>query len=641
VDGPDEETGTHMQTALTKRFPTIDGYLRFIRVAWRASRGYTLLVGFVTALMIGVPLVAIVVVGRILSRLPEAVSGGPDSEAARSVLMLALLAGVLVAIQWAAYAGREASCEALGDRVNHLLQRNLMREVMGPPGIAHLENAATMDLISAGRDTFAQWMKPGRLAWELTLLLSARGLLIGAAIVLTTFEWWAGPVFVAAVLWAEREGRKVARNAAEAHYDTTPHKRRTHYFFTLGTEPGPAKEVRVFGLAGFLLGGFQTNWERSHAEAFRGSSRGEMLATASLAVVAIGLLSWLCTLAARGQLGIGEAIVYAQAMLVGLTALGTATASRLRTAMALKTLSRHEEAMVAVGVPPGSLPTRTLPAGAPQREIRFERVSFHYPDSDVDRLRELDLVVPAGSSVAIVGDNGVGKTTLVKLLCGLYPPSGGRILIDGTDLAELDPHRWQRHIAAVFQDNVRYELSAADNVALGAVEHLDDRPGVEAAAATAGVAAVVDSMAEGWGTILSTQHKGGSELSGGEWQKLALARAVFAVRHGAGVLVLDEPAAHLDARSEARLYEQYLELTKGVTTIVVSHRFSTVRQADTIVVIQNGRVSESGTHDELVALGGYYATMFALQAANFELDEQAEAEQTDADQAATRAGVAR
>ncbi|NUT32655.1 MAG: ATP-binding cassette domain-containing protein, partial [Hamadaea sp.] len=611
-------------TALAERFPTIDGYLRFIRVAWQASRAYTLLVGFVTALMIGVPLVAIGVVGRILTGLPAAVSGGPDSAAARSLLQLALLAGVLVTIQWAAYSAREASCEALGDRVNHRLQRDLMREVMGPPGIAHLENAATMDLISVGRDTFAQWMRPGRLAWELTLLLSARGLLIGAAVVLTAFEWWAGPVFLAAVLWAEHEGRQVAKKAAEVHFDSTPYKRRSHYFFTLGTEPGPAKEVRVFGLGGFLLGGFQSNWEKSHAEAFRGSSRGEMLATATLALLSMGLLGWLCTLAARGQLGIGQAIVYAQAMLIGLTALGTASVSRLRTALALKMLSRQEEAVAAVGVRPGSLPTRTLPAGAPQQEIRFEKVSFRYPDSDVDRLRDLDLAVPAGTSVAIVGDNGAGKTTLIKLLCGLYPPSDGRILIDGVDLAELDPHRWQRHIAAVFQDNVKYELSAADNVALGAVEHLGDRSGIEAAAETAGVAAVVGRMAEGWETVLSTQHKGGSELSGGEWQKLALARAVFAVRHGAGVLILDEPAAHLDARSEARLYEQYLELTKGVTTIVVSHRFSTVRQADTIVVVQDGRISESGSHDELVALGGYYAKMFALQAANFDLGDLAD-----------------
>ncbi|WP_422768940.1 ABC transporter ATP-binding protein [Plantactinospora sp. WMMC1484] len=632
-----------MQNALAKRFPTIGGYLRFIRVAWLASPGYTLLVGLVTVAMIGVPLVAIVVVGRILTNLPAAVSGGPDSAQAHSLSRLALLAGVLVAIQWAAYSAREASCEALGDRVNHRLQSDLMREVMAPPGIAHLENPATMDLISVGRDTFAQWMRPGRLAWELTLLLSARGLLIGAAVVLTTFQWWAGPAFLAAVLWAEREGRSVAKKATDVHFDSTAEKRRAHYFFTLGTEPGPAKEVRVFGLGDFLLGGYQTSWDRSHADAFRSSSRREMLATATLGLVAVGLLAWMCTLAARAQLGIGQAIVYAQAMLVGLTALGTATASRLRTTMALKMLSRHEQAIAAVGVRPGAPPTRTLPAGAPLQEIRFEQVSFRYPDSGVERLRGLDLVIPAGTSVAIVGENGVGKTTLIKLLCGLYPPTSGRVLVDGVDLAELDPHRWQRHVAAVFQDNVKYELSAADNVALGAVEHLDDRHGVEAAADTAGVADVVKGMARGWDTVLSTQHQGGSELSGGEWQKIALARAIFAVRHGAGVLVLDEPAAHLDARSEARLYEQYLDLTKGATTIVVSHRFSTVRQADTIVVIQDGKVSEAGTHDELIARGGYYATMFALQAANFELDDAAgsggETDEAAADTVET--GVAR
>jgi ATP-binding cassette subfamily B protein len=236
----------------------------------------------------------------------------------------------------------------------------------------------------------------------------------------------------------------------------------------------------------------------------------------------------------------------------------------------------------------------------------------------VDQLRGLDIVVPGGRSTAIVGDNGVGKTTLLKLLCGLYPPSAGRILVDGLDLAELDPGRWQRQIAAVFQDNVRYPLSVRANVAFGSVEHQDDLAGIREAADSAGVAELVEAMEHGWETVLSRQHQAATELSGGEWQKLALARALFAVRHGAGLLILDEPAAHLDARSEARLYERYLELTRGVTTIVVSHRFSTVRQAGSIVVVRDGRVSEAGTHDELLRLGGYYARMFELQASSFE-----------------------
>jgi ATP-binding cassette, subfamily B, bacterial len=609
---------THMRIGMP-RFTSAIGYLRFCRSAWAASRAYSIVVAATTLLMIALPLLTITVVGQIISRLPAAVRHGVDSPDGNSVLTLAGLAGLLLGVQWLATAVREAAAEALGDRVNLLLQRELMVAVMGPAGLAHLEDPATTDLISVGRDTFDQWMRPGLLASVLTLLASARGLLLGACLVLTTLAWWAGAVFLVAVLWAEHEGRKVARMAAANHYEATEASRRTHYFFTLGTEPDAAKEVRVFGLAGFLLGRYQRSWDRAHAEAFTYSSRRELLATGTLAVVAVAILGWLCALAAQGRLGIGPAIVDAQALLIGLTALGTASQAGLRTELALKTLDRHREAMEAAAAERlATGPSKTLPPRSPHREIRFENVTFRYPGSDRDQLRGLDLVVPAGQSTAIVGDNGVGKTTLLKLLCCLYSPTGGRILADGVDLAELDPHRWQRQIAAVFQDNVRYALSVQANVGFGAVEHQDDLAGVREVAESAGVAELVDGMGKGYETVLSTQHQGGTELSGGEWQKLALARALFAVRHGAGVLILDEPAAHLDARSEARLYERYLELTRGVTTIVVSHRFSTVRQASSIVVVREGRVAERGSHDELMRLGGHYARMFSLQAASFE-----------------------
>jgi ATP-binding cassette, subfamily B, bacterial len=599
------------------RLSSAGGYVRFCRTAWAASRAWSAVVAAATLLMIALPLLVIVVIGQVVARLPAAVGQGASSPEARALLALAVLAGLLLGLQWLAAAVREAACEALGDRVDLLLQRDLMGGVMAPAGIGHLEDPATTDLIAVGRDTFDQWMRPGRLASQLTVLASARGLLLGASAVLTALAWWAGPALLAAVLWAEHEGRQVARRAAENHYEATEASRRTQYFFTLGTEPEAAKEVRVFGLAGFLLGSYQRSWDRAHAEAFTGSSRRELLATGVLALVAVALLGWLCALAAQGRLGIGQAVVDAQALLVGLSALGTASQAGVRAELALKALDRHREAMEATPEARPAAP-RALPEGSPRREIRFERVTFRYPGSDRDQLRGLDLVIPAGRSTAIVGDNGVGKTTLLKLLCRLYQPAGGRILVDGVDVADLDPARWQRHIAAVFQDSVRYGLTVRANIAFGAVEHQDDVPAIRQAAESAGVDGVVGAMEQRYETVLSTQHQGGTELSGGEWQKLALARALFAVRHGAGVLLLDEPAAHLDARSEARLYERYLDLTRGATTIVVSHRFSTVRQASSIVVIREGRVAEQGSHDELMRLDGYYARMFRLQASSFE-----------------------
>jgi len=223
----------------------------------------------------------------------------------------------------------------------------------------------------------------------------------------------------------------------------------------------------------------------------------------------------------------------------------------------------------------------------------------------------------AGTSTALVGVNGAGKSTLVSLLARLRDPTKGRITVDGTDIRELDPQRWQRVIALMPQEPVRYPVSAYNNVAFGALEHRDDKEGVELAASRAGFDAVVKDLPDGWGTVLARELPGGAELSGGQWQRLALARALFATAHGARVLVLDEPTAALDVLSERRFYERFHEITAGLTTLVISHRFATVRRASCICVLDGGLITERGSHDDLVAAGGTYATMYAVQAARF------------------------
>jgi ATP-binding cassette subfamily B protein len=265
-----------------------------------------------------------------------------------------------------------------------------------------------------------------------------------------------------------------------------------------------------------------------------------------------------------------------------------------------------------------ALPGKHNPAGLPRQEICFEHVSFAYPDSTRVIFDDLNLRIEAGRSLAIVGENGAGKTTLVKLLARLYEPTVGRITVDGTDLRELEPAAWHQRIAAVFQDFAQFELSAYDNVAFGALRAADDLQAVERATEQAGATDFIRRLPQGWSTPLSRELTHGSQLSGGEWQRLALARALFAVRAGAGVLILDEPTASLDVRGEAEVYQRFLDLTRGVTTIVISHRFSTVRRADRIVVIEGGQVVESGSHAELLDFrGGRYAQMYTLQAARF------------------------
>jgi ABC-type multidrug transport system fused ATPase/permease subunit len=259
-------------------------------------------------------------------------------------------------------------------------------------------------------------------------------------------------------------------------------------------------------------------------------------------------------------------------------------------------------------------------AGLPTTEIRFRDVTFAYPRTDREVLRGLDLTIPAGSSLAIVGQNGAGKTTLAKLLCRLYDPTAGAIEADGTDLRDLEVAEWRGRVAAVFQDFTRFELSLRDNVAPHGAPDED----VMAALVAAGA----DHLAP-LDTILSTQYSGGIDLSGGEWQRVALARAVCAVRRGAGVVLLDEPTAQLDVRGEAQIFRRLLEATRGVTTILVSHRFSTVRHVDRICVVEDGRVVEIGSHDELMARGGRYRTMFELQAQRFDVTADEEGVEYD------------
>jgi ABC-type multidrug transport system fused ATPase/permease subunit len=317
---------------------------------------------------------------------------------------------------------------------------------------------------------------------------------------------------------------------------------------------------------------------------------------------------------ASGNVPLDRLVVYAQVALgVSLIAFGGLNWALDGAAAPVAAVARLGQAMA----PLGSLTVGHEPAiGKPSQEIAFRDVSFCYPGSNRAVLSGLDLTVPAGASLAIVGQNGAGKTTLAKLLCRLYDPTGGAILVDGVDLRSFELAGWRRRVAAVFQDFVRFELSLRDNVDPAREASDDDI-----------LAALVDAGAENLAdldTPLAKGYRNGIDLSGGQWQRVALARALCAVRRGAGLVLLDEPTAQLDVRGEAEVFDKVLQATRDVTTILISHRFSTVRHADRICVLEHGRVIELGNHDELMALGGRYKTMFQLQAKRFEatVDEE-------------------
>jgi ATP-binding cassette subfamily B protein len=260
-------------------------------------------------------------------------------------------------------------------------------------------------------------------------------------------------------------------------------------------------------------------------------------------------------------------------------------------------------------------PIVALATISPRAGIALEDVGFRYPGKDAWALRHVSLSIPSGESLALVGENGAGKTTLVKLLTRLYEPTEGRILLDGRDLREWEATTLRKRFGVLFQDFNQYQLKVRENVGMGSVDHLDDEPRIERAVESGGASEVVSALEGGLDAPLGRWFQDGTELSGGQWQKIALARAFM--REEADILVLDEPTAALDAEAEHAVFERFRVLAKGRTTIVISHRFPTVRMARHIVVLDHGGVAEEGTHDELVARGGKYARMFALQAEGY------------------------
>ena len=412
--------------------------------------------------------------------------------------------------------------------------------------------------------------------------------------------------------------RASRRRTSAAGLDVTPRQRPFAQSWAR-LRPEAAKESRVFSLDGWLVSRYRDNYLTTMRTVWRERRTGAYAAlgvTALLLTIEGAALGLVARAGVQGAIGLAAAVVYAQAVLAS-GALGRFDMDDLRLEDGL---SSFRSVQALEEVIPGAVDhlEGRLPAhGLPTRIIRFEGVRFRYPGREDDVFESLDLDIVAWQSIAIVGVNCAGKTTLIKLLARLYDVDDGRITVDGTDLRDLDPRDWQRRVAAIFQDFVQYPVAAYDNVAFGALALQHDRAAVEEAARRAGAHDIVTALPHGWDTVLNRQFNGGADLSGGEWQRIALARALFAVAAGAGVLVLDEPTASLDVRAEAALYDRFLDLTGGVTTIVVSHRFSTVRRAERIVVLDRGRVVEDGTHHELVRLGGRYATMYALQASRF------------------------
>lgn len=494
------------------------------------------------------------------------------------------------------------------------VEMTLAQLTLMPTRIDHLEDPLIRSRTESGIDTLREGVHQ-RVVPALTDLWGTRLAGAASAVVLVGFHWWAPVVMLAGYALLIRGYRRWLQTVFDDLAETTGQaRRRAEYYRSLMGEPGAAKEVRLFGLAPWLDDRFARTWTTAMRAVWanRATATGPVvlggIALLFALIIVVGVLGWQ---AVTGLVSVGAILVYVQAV-AGMDALSYQGESGWHLSRGRAEISALESLSKALA---GERPTADPAPAAPRpaqaaAAVSITNLTFRYPGQEEAVLRGLSLRIPAGQSVGIVGVNGAGKSTLVKLLCGLYAPTQGEVLIDGRPAASDC-----RHTAAIFQSFGHYQASLADNVGFGDIDQLGNQALISEVLDAAGGAELLDRV--GLPTMLAAGFVGGTELSGGQWQRVALARALLAARGRAKLLILDEPTAALDIRAEIDVFARFLDLTRRMTTVLVSHRLSSVRRADRIVVLDEGRVVEDGTHDDLIAAGGRYAAMFALQRERF------------------------
>jgi ATP-binding cassette subfamily B protein len=588
---------------------------------WRA-------VGWRLVLMVGLavsqglmPVAAMLASGLLVSGLSQAVDGGPRPAGIHHALAGLALFGAALLLAAAISAILDYQVQVLDGRYGGTVHRTVARATLGTPGIAALEEPQVVGTIEAlanfeRNDGFVSTVA------SLRQLAVQRSAGVGAAVILFNFAWWAPLVMLVGWRGLSHGIRRWLEHGMEISSSVAASQlRRSRYLRGLVLEPGAAKESRVFGLTGWLVRGYAQSYQAALDVIWadrRLARRTMLLATSGVVIAHTVVLGALAVRAAAGTLSAAQLVVFAQAVL-GTSALGYVFGAEIPLARATEVAWQATRLVCQLAAPAAGPPPRASLTSGPARDqragpfdVRLGGVRFSYPGRPTPTLDGLELAIPAGQSLAIVGENGVGKSTLIKLLCGLYEPDLGRI-----ELAGCPPAAIRHRIGVIFQNFVHYELALRANVGFGDVATVGDDAALDRALADAGALEVLRGLPDGWDTVLSAGYPGGRDLSGGQWQKIALARALAAVHGGAGLLILDEPTASLDVRAEAELFDRFLEVTAGVTTILVSHRLASVRRADRIVVIAGGRVAEDGSHQELMTAGDRYAAMFALQAERF------------------------
>ncbi|HLK35306.1 MAG TPA: ABC transporter ATP-binding protein [Polyangiaceae bacterium] len=598
-----------------------------LRLVWRSSRAMTIALGAMTAGGALVPL-GIAYAGK---RIVDAVVVRSTAGTLRWVLVeLALVVATAVVQR-----GLGLVRSLLGARLGIDINVTILEKALGLE-LRFFEDPDFYDKLTRARREASS--RPIALVTESFGLVQSFITLVGYGVLLVHFSGWAVMALCAATVPATVAEMRFSKVAFKIRNWRSPEARRLLYLEYVLANDEHAKEVKLFGLGPMLLGRYRAMSEQFYAEDSKLYVRRAVW-TQILSLIGTGTFygayAVMALMAARGDLTLGNMTMYVLAFRQGQQAFQSALAAigdmyehnlymanlweYLRIAGAAATLPeglRGGGATTWSGVPSELSPRSSVLTSTANGGIAFEDVGFRYPGKERWALRHVDLAIPGGASLALVGENGAGKTTLVKLLTRLYEPTEGRIVLDGRDLREWDPEALRKRFGVLFQDFNQYQLKVRENVGMGSIDHLEDVPRIERAVERGGATEVVAALVGGLEAPLGRWFQDGSELSGGQWQKVALARAFM--REEADILVLDEPTAALDAEAEHAVFQRFRELAQGRTTIVISHRFPTVRMASRIVVLDGGAIVESGTHDELVAKGGKYARMFALQAAGYQ-----------------------
>lgn len=530
-------------------------------------------------------------------------------EVIRYVIFEAVLVAMLAAAQRGLSLCQSLLRAQLGQRVNvMILEKALTLQ------LAQFEDSEFYDKLTRARREASQ--RPLSLVMRTFGLIQNLVSLISYATLLIQFSIWALVILLCAGLPAFIAETKFSGDAFRLFRWRSPETRMQIYLETVIAREDNAKEVKLFELGPLMLDRYRAIFQKLYKEDRNLTVRRDtwgfflgLIGTASL----YSAYAWIALSAVVARITLGQMTMYLMLFRQGQAAVSaslSAVSGLYEDNLYLSTLYEYLET-------PVTAVSGTIAKGAhPNDGIRFENVSFTYPGAEQPALRDITLHIRPGESLALVGDNGSGKTTLIKLLTRLYTPSSGRILLDGTDLQQWEESALRQRIGVIFQDFARYQLLLGENIGAGDVHHFDDEDQWRKAAEQGMADAIISSMPAGYQTQLGKWFKDGRELSGGQWQKVALSRAFM--RSRADILVLDEPTAAMDAGAEAQIFEHFQTLTRDRIAILISHRFSTVRMADQIVVIRDGRIIEHGNHAELMQLNGHYAHLFSLQAKGYQ-----------------------